>query len=141
MNHERVCPGFQMTGQTKEPRWSLNPGSGLELQSDLTENTFWYQPTFTPPQCPMMVKMPQPRLCVFQACAPLYQWSTFGVSEREPVGTCFLKKGSRVVEYSPCRSGLICESTSNVLTLSRFTRDPVDPVHMNHRSLLQGFLT
>ncbi|TWW80244.1 Integrin alpha-V [Takifugu flavidus] len=38
------------------------------------------------------------------ACAPLYQWSTFGVSEREPVGTCFLKKGSRVVEYSPCRS-------------------------------------
>ncbi|TNN45083.1 Integrin alpha-V [Liparis tanakae] len=38
------------------------------------------------------------------ACAPLYQWSTFGVSEREPVGTCFLKKGSTVVEYSPCRS-------------------------------------
>uniref|UniRef100_A0A674MCY3 Integrin, alpha V n=1 Tax=Takifugu rubripes TaxID=31033 RepID=A0A674MCY3_TAKRU len=44
------------------------------------------------------------------ACAPLYQWSTFGVSEREPVGTCFLKKGSRVVEYSPCRSGVICDS-------------------------------
>ncbi|XP_059198373.1 integrin alpha-V [Centropristis striata] len=39
------------------------------------------------------------------ACAPLYQWSTFGVSEREPVGTCFLKKGAKVVEYSPCRSG------------------------------------
>ncbi|XP_058470090.1 integrin alpha-V [Solea solea] len=38
------------------------------------------------------------------ACAPLYQWSTFGVSEREPVGTCFLKKGTSVVEYSPCRS-------------------------------------
>lgn len=38
------------------------------------------------------------------ACAPLYQWSTFGVSEREPVGTCFLKKGDTVVEYSPCRS-------------------------------------
>uniref|UniRef100_A0A8P4K2P2 Integrin alpha-V n=1 Tax=Dicentrarchus labrax TaxID=13489 RepID=A0A8P4K2P2_DICLA len=38
------------------------------------------------------------------ACAPLYQWSTFGVSEREPVGTCYLKKGSKVVEYSPCRS-------------------------------------
>ncbi|XP_061547169.1 integrin alpha-V isoform X1 [Phycodurus eques] len=38
------------------------------------------------------------------ACAPLYQWSTFGVSEREPVGTCFLKKGATVVEYSPCRS-------------------------------------
>ncbi|XP_030284875.1 integrin alpha-V [Sparus aurata] len=38
------------------------------------------------------------------ACAPLYQWSTFGVSEREPVGTCFLKKGGTVVEYSPCRS-------------------------------------
>ncbi|XP_057707526.1 integrin alpha-V isoform X2 [Corythoichthys intestinalis] len=38
------------------------------------------------------------------ACAPLYQWSTFGVSEREPVGTCFLKKDGTVVEYSPCRS-------------------------------------
>ncbi|XP_035507134.2 integrin alpha-V [Scophthalmus maximus] len=39
------------------------------------------------------------------ACAPLYQWSTYGVSEREPVGTCYLKKGGTVVEYSPCRSG------------------------------------
>ncbi|XP_042370769.1 integrin alpha-V-like, partial [Plectropomus leopardus] len=38
------------------------------------------------------------------ACAPLYQWSTFGQSEREPVGTCFLKKEGSVVEYSPCRS-------------------------------------
>uniref|UniRef100_A0A8C6L823 Integrin, alpha V n=1 Tax=Nothobranchius furzeri TaxID=105023 RepID=A0A8C6L823_NOTFU len=38
------------------------------------------------------------------ACAPLYQWSTFGMSEREPVGTCYLKKGSTVVEYSPCRT-------------------------------------
>ncbi|XP_008327192.1 integrin alpha-V [Cynoglossus semilaevis] len=38
------------------------------------------------------------------ACAPLYQWSTYGGTEREPVGTCFLKKGGTVVEYSPCRS-------------------------------------
>ncbi|XP_013875215.1 integrin alpha-V [Austrofundulus limnaeus] len=38
------------------------------------------------------------------ACAPLYQWATFGMSEREPVGTCYLKKGTTVVEYSPCRS-------------------------------------
>uniref|UniRef100_H2MGH3 Integrin, alpha V n=1 Tax=Oryzias latipes TaxID=8090 RepID=H2MGH3_ORYLA len=38
------------------------------------------------------------------ACAPLYQWATFGNSEREPVGTCYLKKGARIVEYSPCRS-------------------------------------
>nr|XP_055070850.1 integrin alpha-V isoform X1 [Misgurnus anguillicaudatus] len=38
------------------------------------------------------------------ACAPLYQWSTRGLSEREPVGTCFLKKGNSIVEYSPCRS-------------------------------------
>uniref|UniRef100_A0A3Q2CL10 Integrin, alpha V n=1 Tax=Cyprinodon variegatus TaxID=28743 RepID=A0A3Q2CL10_CYPVA len=38
------------------------------------------------------------------ACAPLYQWSTFGFSDREPVGTCYLKKGGTVVEYSPCRS-------------------------------------
>uniref|UniRef100_A0A7N8XWP0 Integrin, alpha V n=1 Tax=Mastacembelus armatus TaxID=205130 RepID=A0A7N8XWP0_9TELE len=41
------------------------------------------------------------------ACAPLYQWSTFGLSEREPVGTCFLKKGGTVVEYSPCRSSFL----------------------------------
>uniref|UniRef100_A0A8C7CCP6 Integrin, alpha V n=1 Tax=Oncorhynchus kisutch TaxID=8019 RepID=A0A8C7CCP6_ONCKI len=32
------------------------------------------------------------------ACAPLYQWSTFSLSEREPVGTCFLKKGGEVVD-------------------------------------------
>ncbi|KAG7466846.1 hypothetical protein MATL_G00146650 [Megalops atlanticus] len=38
------------------------------------------------------------------ACAPLYQWSTFTFTEREPVGTCFLKKGGDVVEYSPCRT-------------------------------------
>lgn len=38
------------------------------------------------------------------ACAPLYQWSTFGLSEREPVGTCYLKKGGKIVEYSPCRT-------------------------------------
>ncbi|XP_030641886.1 integrin alpha-V isoform X2 [Chanos chanos] len=41
------------------------------------------------------------------ACAPLYQWSTYGLSEREPVGTCFLKKGGTVVEYSPCRSNSV----------------------------------
>ncbi|XP_018584509.2 integrin alpha-V [Scleropages formosus] len=40
------------------------------------------------------------------ACAPLYQWSTFGYVEREPVGTCFIKKGGTIVEYSPCRSAL-----------------------------------
>uniref|UniRef100_A0A6Q2XII7 Integrin alpha-2 domain-containing protein n=1 Tax=Esox lucius TaxID=8010 RepID=A0A6Q2XII7_ESOLU len=38
------------------------------------------------------------------ACAPLYQWSTYSYNEREPVGTCFFKKGEKVVEYSPCRS-------------------------------------
>uniref|UniRef100_A0A8K9UX35 Integrin alpha-2 domain-containing protein n=1 Tax=Oncorhynchus mykiss TaxID=8022 RepID=A0A8K9UX35_ONCMY len=49
------------------------------------------------------------RCCVSlsQACAPLYQWSTYSVSEREPVGTCFLKKGQEVVEYSPCRSSKV----------------------------------
>ncbi|KAJ3592467.1 hypothetical protein NHX12_007594 [Muraenolepis orangiensis] len=41
------------------------------------------------------------------ACAPLYQWSTYSYAEREPVGTCFLKKGKEVVEYSPCRSTAI----------------------------------
>uniref|UniRef100_A0A8C2B2K9 Integrin, alpha V n=1 Tax=Cyprinus carpio TaxID=7962 RepID=A0A8C2B2K9_CYPCA len=40
------------------------------------------------------------------ACAPLYQWSTYGLSEREPVGTCYLKKGNNIVEYSPCRSSM-----------------------------------
>ncbi|XP_046903287.1 integrin alpha-V [Hypomesus transpacificus] len=40
------------------------------------------------------------------ACAPLYQWSTEDFSDREPVGTCFLKTGATVVEYSPCRSKL-----------------------------------
>ncbi|MBN3300268.1 ITAV protein, partial [Amia calva] len=38
------------------------------------------------------------------ACAPLYQWRTMGNAEREPVGTCFLKKGGKIVEYSPCRT-------------------------------------
>ncbi|XP_062408702.1 integrin alpha-V-like [Sardina pilchardus] len=38
------------------------------------------------------------------ACAPLYQWSTPKFSDREPVGTCYLKKGGKIVEYSPCRT-------------------------------------
>uniref|UniRef100_A0A3B3SBJ2 Integrin, alpha V n=1 Tax=Paramormyrops kingsleyae TaxID=1676925 RepID=A0A3B3SBJ2_9TELE len=38
------------------------------------------------------------------ACAPLYQWGTSGGKEREPVGTCFLNKNGKVVEYSPCRT-------------------------------------
>uniref|UniRef100_A0A8C6LAJ6 Integrin, alpha V n=1 Tax=Nothobranchius furzeri TaxID=105023 RepID=A0A8C6LAJ6_NOTFU len=54
------------------------------------------------------------------ACAPLYQWSTFGMSEREPVGTCYLKKGSTVVEYSPCRTSgffsLISDDVSEIFT-------------------------
>uniref|UniRef100_A0A673KRF7 Uncharacterized protein n=1 Tax=Sinocyclocheilus rhinocerous TaxID=307959 RepID=A0A673KRF7_9TELE len=44
------------------------------------------------------------------ACAPLYQWSTYGLSEREPVGTCYLKKGNNIVEYSPCRSSIMYEN-------------------------------
>uniref|UniRef100_A0A669DYM3 Integrin, alpha V n=1 Tax=Oreochromis niloticus TaxID=8128 RepID=A0A669DYM3_ORENI len=48
------------------------------------------------------------------ACAPLYQWSTFGVSEREPVGTCYLKKGNQVVEYSPCRTGMFVSSCPSI---------------------------
>ncbi|XP_053326649.1 integrin alpha-V [Spea bombifrons] len=38
------------------------------------------------------------------ACAPLYHWRTEVKQEREPVGTCFLQDGDRVVEYAPCRS-------------------------------------
>uniref|UniRef100_A0A8C2F474 Integrin, alpha V n=1 Tax=Cyprinus carpio TaxID=7962 RepID=A0A8C2F474_CYPCA len=45
------------------------------------------------------------------ACAPLYQWSTYGLSEREPVGTCYLKKGNNIVEYSPCRSSMYMITT------------------------------
>ncbi|MEE6489857.1 hypothetical protein FKM82_015703 [Ascaphus truei] len=38
------------------------------------------------------------------ACAPLYHWRTEGKPEREPVGTCFLQTGTKIVEYAPCRS-------------------------------------
>ncbi|XP_053127896.1 integrin alpha-V isoform X1 [Hemicordylus capensis] len=38
------------------------------------------------------------------ACAPLYHWRTEQKAEREPVGTCYLHDGSKVVEYAPCRS-------------------------------------
>uniref|UniRef100_A0A8C5H7Y9 Integrin alpha-2 domain-containing protein n=1 Tax=Gouania willdenowi TaxID=441366 RepID=A0A8C5H7Y9_GOUWI len=47
------------------------------------------------------------------ACAPLYQWSTYSVSEREPVGTCYLMKDNKVVEYSPCRSSTCCNIISS----------------------------
>lgn len=50
----------------------------------------------------------------FQACAPLYQWSTYGFSEREPVGTCYLKKGNNIVEYSPCRSSMYMITVLNI---------------------------
>ncbi|XP_041056103.1 integrin alpha-V [Carcharodon carcharias] len=39
------------------------------------------------------------------ACAPRYHWRTLGTQEREPVGTCFLADGEKIVEYAPCRSG------------------------------------
>ncbi|XP_068104405.1 integrin alpha-V [Hyperolius riggenbachi] len=38
------------------------------------------------------------------ACAPLYHWRTEAKPEREPVGTCYLKDGDKIVEYAPCRS-------------------------------------
>uniref|UniRef100_A0AAY4BGJ3 Integrin alpha-2 domain-containing protein n=1 Tax=Denticeps clupeoides TaxID=299321 RepID=A0AAY4BGJ3_9TELE len=37
------------------------------------------------------------------ACAPLYK---YGTADQEPVGTCFLRKGGKTVEYSPCRTGM-----------------------------------
>uniref|UniRef100_A0A671SPB7 Integrin alpha-V-like n=1 Tax=Sinocyclocheilus anshuiensis TaxID=1608454 RepID=A0A671SPB7_9TELE len=49
------------------------------------------------------------------ACAPLYQWSTYGLSEREPVGTCYLKKGNNIVEYSPCRSSMYMITKNRVV--------------------------
>ncbi|XP_006808628.1 integrin alpha-V-like [Neolamprologus brichardi] len=39
----------------------------------------------------------------YSVCSPL-PVVDLGVSEREPVGTCYLKKGNQVVEYSPCRT-------------------------------------
>uniref|UniRef100_A0A8C3G276 Integrin, alpha V n=1 Tax=Cyclopterus lumpus TaxID=8103 RepID=A0A8C3G276_CYCLU len=57
------------------------------------------------------------------ACAPLYQWSTFGVSEREPVGTCYLKKGSTVVEYSPCRSSQSFVTMGLILSVLCFQKN------------------
>uniref|UniRef100_A0A672NER8 Uncharacterized protein n=1 Tax=Sinocyclocheilus grahami TaxID=75366 RepID=A0A672NER8_SINGR len=60
------------------------------------------------------------------ACAPLYQWSTYGFSEREPVGTCFLKKGNDIVEYSPCRSSqLISDDITEVI--SRYNKEFFTP--------------
>ncbi|ROL52360.1 Integrin alpha-V [Anabarilius grahami] len=60
------------------------------------------------------------------ACAPLYQWSTYGFSEREPVGTCYLKKGNNIVEYSPCRSSqLISDDISEVI--SRYNKEFFTP--------------
>ncbi|XP_067843797.1 integrin alpha-V [Heptranchias perlo] len=38
------------------------------------------------------------------ACAPRYHWRTLRNPEREPVGTCFLADGEKIVEYAPCRS-------------------------------------
>ncbi|KAL2096083.1 hypothetical protein ACEWY4_008231 [Coilia grayii] len=38
------------------------------------------------------------------ACAPLYKWSTPKFNDLEPVGTCYIKKGGKIVEYSPCRT-------------------------------------
>ncbi|XP_072903147.1 integrin alpha-V [Hemitrygon akajei] len=38
------------------------------------------------------------------ACAPRYHWRTINRPEREPVGTCYLANGEKVVEYAPCRS-------------------------------------
>lgn len=38
------------------------------------------------------------------ACAPRYHWRTLNRPEREPVGTCYLADGDKVVEYSPCRT-------------------------------------
>uniref|UniRef100_A0A8C5H9M3 Integrin alpha-2 domain-containing protein n=1 Tax=Gouania willdenowi TaxID=441366 RepID=A0A8C5H9M3_GOUWI len=50
------------------------------------------------------------------ACAPLYQWSTYSVSEREPVGTCYLMKDNKVVEYSPCRSSTSTHLCCNIIS-------------------------
>uniref|UniRef100_A0A3B3UYG5 Integrin, alpha V n=1 Tax=Poecilia latipinna TaxID=48699 RepID=A0A3B3UYG5_9TELE len=69
------------------------------------------------------------------ACAPLYQWSTFGFSEREPVGTCYLKKGNTVVEYSPCRSSSHTPEGQGFCQAG-FSADFVKSRFVPHRSLL-----
>uniref|UniRef100_A0A8K9XCG4 Integrin alpha-2 domain-containing protein n=1 Tax=Oncorhynchus mykiss TaxID=8022 RepID=A0A8K9XCG4_ONCMY len=75
------------------------------------------------------------RCCVSlsQACAPLYQWSTYSVSEREPVGTCFLKKGQEVVEYSPCRS-------SNTVLMAAYFGHSVAATDINNDGLVDLFV-
>uniref|UniRef100_A0AAY4EM66 Integrin alpha-2 domain-containing protein n=1 Tax=Denticeps clupeoides TaxID=299321 RepID=A0AAY4EM66_9TELE len=59
------------------------------------------------------------------ACAPLYK---YGTADQEPVGTCFLRKGGKTVEYSPCRTGmwqLISNDISEIIT--RFSGQLVTP--------------
>ncbi|KAF0027003.1 hypothetical protein F2P81_021740 [Scophthalmus maximus] len=64
-------------------------------------------------------------------------WSTYGVSEREPVGTCYLKKGGTVVEYSPCRSGqLISDDVSEIFT--RFDKNFITPYGNTHTTKSAG---
>uniref|UniRef100_A0A4W3JAZ4 Integrin, alpha V n=1 Tax=Callorhinchus milii TaxID=7868 RepID=A0A4W3JAZ4_CALMI len=52
------------------------------------------------------------------ACAPRYHWRTLNRQEREPVGTCFLAVGEKIVEYAPCRSGqLISDRVEDIVTM------------------------
>uniref|UniRef100_A0A8C9T1N3 Integrin, alpha V n=1 Tax=Scleropages formosus TaxID=113540 RepID=A0A8C9T1N3_SCLFO len=68
------------------------------------------------------------------ACAPLYQWSTFGYVEREPVGTCFIKKGGTIVEYSPCRSGTASSEEGQGFCQAGFSAD----ILKNNRVVVGG---
>uniref|UniRef100_A0A669E6C0 Integrin, alpha V n=1 Tax=Oreochromis niloticus TaxID=8128 RepID=A0A669E6C0_ORENI len=70
------------------------------------------------------------------ACAPLYQWSTFGVSEREPVGTCYLKKGNQVVEYSPCRTGMFVSSCPSIRSGILFLPLPIQVHNLSYGQLI-----
>uniref|UniRef100_A0AAY4EPE1 Integrin alpha-2 domain-containing protein n=1 Tax=Denticeps clupeoides TaxID=299321 RepID=A0AAY4EPE1_9TELE len=78
------------------------PRANTSAASSVTERGAVYS-------CPWQASQPCKQVAFdatgeLSACAPLYQWSTYGLSEREPVGTCYLKKGGNIVEYSPCRS-------------------------------------
>lgn len=57
------------------------------------------------------------------ACAPLYHWRTEKKQEREPVGTCFLQNGPRIVEYAPCRSSSLSDAEGQGFCQGGFSID------------------
>lgn len=100
--------------------WSSSHISGLVLLCVQMVNTYWWAMGSFEQQVVAFLTQVHLLTCGDfilpvspQACAPLYQWSTPKFSDRETVGTCYLKKGGKIVEYSPCRT---CMYITDVLT-------------------------